>query len=743
MTTGKATMSIKLSLAIASLLAAGQAMAQSADVGVLEEIVVTAQRREQRLQDVPAAITSLSGENLNRRNLRGNADLVARVPSLTLDVQGPGESTLSIRGVGTAYGLAPAVSYYLNETPLDIRTDGSTGVQDVDFFDVERVEVLRGPQGTLYGSSSMGGALRVLTAQPDPTGFSAKAETGISTMSGGGAGYLGKAAVNVPLSDRAAIRFVGAYEHVPGYVDRAVPGDWFEANPDLPISDREINDADLLSGRILGLIEINDKVKVTPSIWYSEIDASGASEYHTNLPRFTTAGTYPTPANSTAVNGNLLVEADLGFASLMSSSSVLTRDVDNDRDLSLLMVNLAPLFGLPAVDYPTLDRFTTENEGLIQEFRLTSPADQRLSWVAGAYFSRFEQDSEELLDSEEFTTAIGQVDDTSLYTFNQEVIDRQSAVFVDLTYAATPKLDLTVGARYYELRSSLENVQTGILAAPNQPLVRADASGTSPRAVVAYRPTDDFMLYATAARGYRPGGPNVGLPDGIGCELVDAYQPLYDPDSVWNYELGAKAEFMQRRLSVNVALYQIDWEDVQQAVADPGCGYIIVANVGEAESRGAELEIVMRPIDNLTLAAAASYTDAEFTSIADAYQLASAATPGDPLPGIPETKFNVDAQYGRDLGDDRSWFIRADWTWIDSVPTGFTTQNTRPSYSSIGATAAYRFGRYEVSLYGRNLTDEDGIVDISEGATTAIEGIFWTQISTPPRTIGLNLAVDF
>ena len=736
-------MSLKGSTLLLSLFAAAQATAQTAGEGILEEVVVTAQRREQRLQDVPAAISSLSGENLSRRNLLGNADLVARVPSLSLDVQGPGESSLSIRGVGTAYGLAPAVSYYLNETPLDIRTDGSTGVPDIDFFDVDRVEVLRGPQGTLYGSSSMGGALRVLTAQPDPSGFSAKAETGVSTMDGGGTGYLGKAAVNLPLGDNAAIRFVGAYEHIPGYVDRAVPDDWFEPNPDLPISEREINDADVLSGRILGLIEIGDKVKVTPSLWYSEIDAGGHSEYHTNLPRFTSAATYPNPAKSEAVNGNLLVEADLGFATLISSSSWLTRDVNNNRDLSLLMVNLAPLFGVPVVDYPTLDRFTSDNEGLIQEFRLTSPSDQRLTWVAGAYFSRFEQNSVELLDSEAFATEIGQVGDTSLYTFEQEVIDRQGAVFADVTYAATPKLDLTIGARYYELRSSLENVQTGILAAPNQPLVRADASGTSPRAVVAYRPTDDLMIYATAARGYRPGGPNVGLPDGIGCALVDAYQPLYDPDSVWNYELGAKSEFLQRKLSVNVALYHIDWKDVQQAVGDPGCGYIIVANVGEARSRGVEAEIMMRPIDNLTLSAVASYTDAEFTSIAEDYQLASASTPGDPLPGIPERKFNFDAEYGRELGEDRSWFVRADWTYVSSVPTGFTTQNRRPSYGAIGATAAYRIGRYEVSLYGRNLTDEEGIVDISEGSTTSIEGVFWTQVSTPPRTIGLNLAVDF
>ena len=238
-------------------------------------------------------------------------------------------------------------------------------------------------------------------------------------------------------------------------------------------------------------------------------------------------------------------------------------------------------------------------------------------------------------------------------------------------------------------------------------------------------------------------GPNVGLPDGIGCQLVDAYQPLYDPDSVWNYELGAKSEFMQRRLSVNVALYQIDWKDVQQAVADPGCGYLIVANVGEAQSRGAEAgdhDAADRQPDPVRVR---QLYGRRVHLHRGGLPAGECRDDRGPAAGHSGEKFNVDAQYGRELGDDRSWFVRADWTYLSSVPTGFTTQNRRPSYSAIGASAAYRFGRYEVSLYGRNLTNEDGIVDISEGTTSGIEGIFWTQISTPPRTIGLNLAVDF
>jgi outer membrane receptor protein involved in Fe transport len=635
------------------------------------------------------------------------------------------------------------VSYYLNETPLDIRTDGVAGAPDVDFFDVQRVEVLRGPQGTLYGSSSMGGALRVLTAQPDPSAMAAKAEAGISSMNGGGTGYAGKGALNLPLSDTAAVRIVGAYEHIPGYIDRRAPGDYSDPSPDLAITKRRANDADIKSGRIIGSWQLTDRITVKPGVYFSEIEAASSQEYFDNLPKFSRAATYASPLKSKLVSGNLLVEGDLGFASLLYSSSMLKRDVDNDDDYSLLLVNFAPFFGLPAVDYPTLHRLSSHNDGFIQELRLTSKGEGRLRWVAGAYFSRFKQHSIELLDSAEFAEAIGQTDSTSIYTFDQHLVDRQTAVFADLTYKILPNLEATIGARYYELKDRLENVQTGVLAAPNQPLVRAKANGTSPRAVLSYRPIQDVTLYATAARGYRPGGPNVGLPSGIGCALTDAYAPLYDPDSVWNYEIGAKTELLQRRMSVNVAAYRIDWKDVQQAVTDPGCGYLIVANVGKARRKGAEIEINLRPIEALMLNAGGSYTHAEFTAIAEPYQLASASVPGDPLPEVPRRKFNFGAEYSLPVGAERTGFIRADWAWLSSVPTGFTTQDRRPSYDTLGASVGVRTDRYEISLYGRNLTNENGILDIRTGAVSSFEDVFRTQISTPPRTVGLNVRLNF
>lgn len=716
----------------------------SAASDVIEEIVVTSQRRAESLQDVPAAITAVGGATLANQHLQGNADLATRVPSLSFDVQGPGESTLAIRGLGTSYGLAPAVSYYLNETPLDIRTDGAAGTPDIDFFDVERVEVLRGPQGTLYGSSSMGGALRILTAQPDPTAFSMKAQAGASTMSGGGAGYLMKSAVNLPLADNVAVRMVAGYEHIGGYIDRVQPGDYSVERPDLPVAARHINDADLTSGRILGLWQPTDTFTVKPSLLFAQIDADNNSNTFSNLPRHSIAATYDTPSKSRLVVGNLVLEKDFAFAQLLSSTSLLSRDIDSEDDYSLLSANLAPAFGVSeTLNYPTQHVLESHNDGFIQELRLTSTGEGRLRWVAGLYFSRFKQRSLELINSPVFATEIGQEDDERIYTFQQHLVDKQSAIFADFTYQILPNLEVTAGARYYELRNSLENTQSGALAADSQPLVHAKATGTSPRLVLTYKPTDDVTLYGSAARGYRPGGPNVGLAEGIGCALLDAYSPFYDPDSVWNYELGAKTQLFDRRVTVNVAAYRIDWNKVQQAVADPGCGYLTVANVGSARSEGIEAEISFRPIDSLLFTAGGSYTRAKFVSIAEAYADASEMHAGDAMPDVPRQKWSVAGEYTREFAGGRTGFIRADWSHLGEIPTGFTRVFTRPAYDTLGASLGLRFDRYEVSLYGRNLTNSNGILAIRDGITDSFGDVFRTYISTPPRLVGIDLRMEF
>jgi iron complex outermembrane recepter protein len=709
----------------------------------LDEIVVTAQRRAERLQDVPAAITALSGDLLNQMRLQGTADLAAYVPSLSFDVLGPGETTLAIRGLGTSYGLEPAVSLYINETPLDIRTDGFAGAPDIDFFDVARLEVLRGPQGTLYGSSSMGGAVRILTAQPDPSAVAVNAEVGASGTQGGGVGYLTKSAVNLPLTPDSAIRVVGAFEHVPGYINQAAPGDYAVAQPDLPVTAKRINDVDLKSGRVIGLWKPTGELTIKPTFMISEVDANNNSNYFSNLPEFTTAAFYPSPQTSRLEVGNLQVDYAFDFATLMSSTSVLSRDVQTQSDFSLLLANLAPAFGIAyPPNYPETDFDTSHNSGFVQELRLTSPTDQTLRWVGGAYFSHYRQHSTETSNSAAFADAIGQTTGPNLYLFDQTVIDQQTAAFVDLTYKITPRFEITAGERYYELRDSLENTQSGVLGAPSQPLVHAKASGNSPRVVLTYHPVDDTTLYATAARGYRPGGPNVGLPTGIGCTLNNVYSPLYKPDTVWNYELGSKLEFLDRKLSVDLAAYEIDWKNVQQSVDDPGCGYLFVANVGSARSKGVEAEINFKPFEALLLSASGSYDHAEFTSIDPAFEGAGAAQSGEAVPGVPRQKFNLGGEYTAVIAN-RTGYLRLDWSHLGSIPAGFTYDAVRPAYSALDAAVGVRAGHYDVSLYGHNLTNSNGVLEILEGATYSYGNTFATQISTPPRMVGVDLKMHF
>ncbi len=727
---------------LGGLLIAQQASAENPSDS-LDEIVVTAQRRAERLQDVPAAITALSGDTLNQMRLQGNADLAAYVPSLSFDVLGPGETTLAIRGLGTSYGLEPAVSLYINETPLDIRTDGFAGAPDIDFFDVDRVEVLRGPQGTLYGSSSMGGAVRILTAQPDPSAVAVNAEVGGSSMEGGGVGYLAKSAVNLPFAADAAIRVVGAFEHVPGYINQAAPGDYAVAQPELPVTARRINDVDLKSGRIIALWKPTDVLTIKPTLMISEVDASNNSNYYSNLPEFTMAAYYPTPQTSRLTVGNLQVDYAFDFATLMSSTSVLSRDVQTQSDFTLLLANLAPVFGIGyPPNYPETDFDTSHNSGFVQELRLTSPTDQTLRWVGGAYFSHYRQHSTETSNSATFADAIGQTTGPNLYLFDQSVIDQQTAAFVDLTYKITPRLEITAGERYYELRDSLENTQSGVLSAPSQPLVHAKASGNSPRLVLTFHPVDDATVYATAARGYRPGGPNVGLPTGIGCTLNNAYSPLYQPDTVWNYELGTKLEFLGRKLSIDVAAYRIDWKNVQQSVDDPGCGYLFVANVGSARSKGVEAEINFKPIESLLLSASGSYDHAEFTSIDAAFEGAGAAQSGEAVPGVPRQKFNLGGEYTAVIAN-HTGYLRLDWSHLGSIPAGFTYNGVRPAYDSLEAAVGVRAGHYDLSLYGHNLTNSNGILEILEGATYSYGNTFTTQITTPPRTVGVDLKMHF
>jgi len=497
---------------------------------------------------------------------------------------------------------------------------------------------------------------------------------------------------------------------------------------------------------------VTDAVTVTPSLLYQEIRADGRSDWYSNQPEFRIATYYPEESQSRLLVANALIEVNLGFMDLLSSSSYASKDVDFDHDFSVLSANFAPLFGIPEPipNYPTSAFDGSENNGFIQEFRLTSSDEAaRLRWVVGAYYSRFRQTSAEYIDSASFAGDIAELygdpslADPAIYRFDQRSEDQQTAVFGEVAIRLLPALELTTGLRGYWLETSLENTQSGLLAAPSQPHTTSNKDGVNPRVVLNYRVNDDVLVYATGSRGYRPGGPNVGLATSAGCVLGDVYKPLYDPDSVWNYELGLKSQFLDRRATLNVAAYRIDWKDVQQAIADPVCGSLFFANFGEARSEGAEVEFSLRPVESLLLNASASYTHAKYTKIDDAFVGVVDVQPGDALSEVPEWKYAASGEYTFAIGDRRSGYLRADWQYVDSIPTGVTTRVDRGSYDVVNASVGLLSGPWEVSLYVQNAGNTKGTLAIRQDATAAIDGVFDSRISTAPRTIGMLVRMRF
>ena len=327
--------------------------------------------------------------------------------------------------------------------------------------------------------------------------------------------------------------------------------------------------------------------------------------------------------------------------------------------------------------------------------------------------------------------------------FDQRTEDEQAAIFGEVAFRLWPALELTAGLRGYWLESSLENVQSGLFAAPSQPHTSTDKSGVNPRLVLNYSASDDILFYATGARGYRPGGPNVGLPSNVGCVMGDAYRPLFDPDSVWNYELGMKSQFLERRATLNVAGYRIDWEDVQQSITDPGCGTLFFANFGEARSEGVEVEFSLRPTASLLLNASASYTDAKYTKIDSAFVGAIEVEPGDAVADVPEWKYAASGEYTFAVGNLGTAYLRADWQYVDAIPTGVTSRTNRPSYDIVNAAVGLQSGPWDLSLYVANAGNSKATLAIMQDVTAAIDGVFDTRVATAPRTIGMLARMRF
>jgi iron complex outermembrane recepter protein len=731
--------------------------AQASDTPqTLEGITVTAAKREQDIQKVPISMTALTGEQLERQGVTSLVDLARIAPALTVVSSGPGSNNLIIRGISSSAGSAATVGYYLDDVPIAASSNAALlstrGVIDPSVFDIERVEVLRGPQGTIYGSSSMGGTVKYVTNQPDVDFVEARVKTDVSGTYHGGPNANINGVLNVPLlKDKVALRVSAYYRDDDGYIDRyrINPSNYLEADPDSKKKDN-VNTFKTYGARAALLIKPDDTLTITPSVIY-QYSRLGSPFTYDKIP-----GTLSDPYQVRDVDernvqkstiSNLAIHKQFDAFELMSSSSYFTRDVDI-RDDSSKVINY--FFGLPSV-YPTTMYGSYKNKEFTEEVRATSKFDGPVQAILGAFYHDVRAPlSSSIPYPDGFNQAFNTPfpDYSTIYAGTRTATLHEYAVFGELSWNITDKLKASAGIRAFEVKQGFSQGGDGLLnGGPSSVHSSSKDYGSTPKFTLQYQVSPDNMVYATASEGYRPGGPNNPAPaalcgaevDGLG--LSQSQLNKYNPDTLWNYELGFKSSLLDKRLLIDASVYHIDWKHVQQQIV-LGCGYNITANFGNAVSQGAELEMKFLPINAVTLSAGLSYNDAHLKNDVPG----TSAKDGDRLVNVPRFTGSLAAEYRRRVNAEYDGFMRADLSYVGD--SNFLYDRESPFYRRKGfATTNVRVGvegrnGFDISLYATNLFDKRGETDLPVAISADLPTTRRVALNQP-RTIGVTLQYQY
>jgi len=638
--------------ALLSAAAVGQpAQAPGANPDQLQEIIVTAEKRNERVQDTPISLTAISGAELQAQGVTDLADAARQIPGVAQITVGPGQTDYTIRGLSSYGTTISTVGFYLDDVPMTAPSGSQNGhvVIDPDLYDLNRVEVLRGPQGTLYGSGSMGGTIKLVTNQPDVSAFAANTKFDGSGTQGGGLNGAVNAMVNIPLIEGTlALRIVGTDEHTSGSIDRDVVSNFpLPTNPQPqcpgftgctrgnvlaePVSARysDVNDEDLKGLRASVRYQANDQLSVTATAFTQQIRQDGLS-YFDNPP-----GTdvhyqpfdVPEPFSDTFHLYNAVIDWASPVVDITSVSSYWTRSQSQTQDQS---ETIQTGFGFPS--------FTEQGGGVgplsltevdytkqfSEEIRLTSVGDTALQWLVGGFYSNYTYDQLEYSFAQGLIPYFGT---DNLLDGTEHFPIKQTAEFGEISYKLANGIKATAGLRHYSYTQSGSVTQDGIVTAslttPYTVYTAADNSGFNPKFTLSYEANDELMVYGTAAKGFRPGGGTAPIPTTGPDSCLSDLQAIglstsptqYGPDTVWSYELGEKATLLDRRLTINSAIYYERWNKVQQAVG-LACGYRFVDNVGTAAIRGGEVEFDFKVSQSWTVAQTVGYTHAILTGTA-------------------------------------------------------------------------------------------------------------------------------
>ena len=705
--------------------AAADAIVTATDDSVLETVIVTAQKREEPLKDVPMSVTALDGERLDELQARDFADYAALVPGLSLASLQPGLTRLTLRGQN-AGGAGSTVAVYFDESPFGSSTalvNGAINTGDFDTYDMQRIEVLRGPQGTLYGANSEGGLLKFVTHMPELGKFSVGGEVGGESVDHGGQQGDVHGMLNMPIGDKSALRVSGFYSGAPGYIDDPASGA------------SDLNSGHKYGGRASLLFVPDSELSIrltaaTQSAYYNgtnEVDVDPVT-LQPLYGELTQERVVAQPSDFRYDNYNATFDWNLDTVHVTSVTSYGNLSTSTVTDGTPLFGGFGgALFGgspgAPLLGTTDLNKFT-------QEVRVASASTDRLEWQVGGYYTHESATFVQHLDA---VAVPGGAYLGNIISINLNSTYSEGAGFADMTWHFNPQLDVQLGGRWSR------NNQDSTAYNPGFGIPVDNLYGSSNESVWTYSlaPSWHFdsnsMVYARLATGYRPGGPNV-LPPGAPATVQQ-----YDSDKTTNVELGIRSTQLDGRLSIDVAAFHVDWKDIQ--VLTTVSGFNINANGGSARSQGFEWAFGYLPVHGLTFQLTGAYTDAKLTSAVPDLN----ANSGDPLPYAPKWSTSLDGQYEWAAFADYKALIGATWSYVDSRSSDFATstatpagQITLPSYNTWGLRLAFENAHYRFSLYGKNLSDEHGFTSFS-----ANQAPYSTVTVIQPRTYGITLAAMF
>ncbi|MFC3580409.1 TonB-dependent receptor [Sphingomonas hylomeconis] len=713
--------------------------AQTADPDQPRDIIVTAQKREQLLIDVPQSVSVVSGDMLERQQATNFKDYLKLVPGLQLNQSTPGFGRLVLRGLNTG-GVASTVAVYQDETIFGSSTglvNGGILAGDFDTFDVARIEVLRGPQGTLYGANALGGILKFVTNTPDTSKVEARGRASVETTKGGGESYMGSAVINLPVSDTLAVRASGFYRDIGGFIDSIGT-----AGSDV---EKDINSSKSYGGRASVLFKPVDEFSIQLSAYVQNLDVDASDSIDaergtgkTSYGRLSQSQFTPEFADIRYRVYSGLINYDLGFASLVSATSYSTLRQRYRSDFSPAYSPIIEgAIGLPNdffQDQETkVDRFT-------QEVRLESADSDVFEWIVGGFYTR-----EKGLIEQDFTAATpGTVTPIAglplLGTARLASRYREVAGFANGTLHVGEHFDLTFGGRYSHNKQRADSSSDGLLVngATVLPTARSSEGVFTYSVAPKFKIDDNVSVYARVAKGFRPGGPN-SLAPGAPPELRS-----FDSDTVISYEAGIKAQTADRKFSIDAAAFRVDWDNIQVF------GSIGVFNLNfngdKARSQGFEFTAIARPTRGFAVSFNGAYTDAK---LRDDTPIAVGGFAGDRLPYTPQYSIAANADYEWSIGADAKAYLGASIRSLSKQPATFDAdyraatgqQPTLAAYEVVDLRAGVNFGRYSLEVYTKNLTNSDGKTSLDYNGNVPFDRADAGVIR--PRTIGLTLGAGF